>query len=275
MSADAADTGGGDDGTVVFDVGGRRFKVLRQTVQAQPSTLLATLLDDVSIDSSKPIFVDANPDRFNHILDWYRYREMFVPSYCPVDAVLRDARFFLLPDVIRVNGISYALRPPFVEETRDALVRVVTSYWPNFEKYIQDLISDVKAHFVELGERAAQPHADAMGHADARQVDKHMLSDDAFPPKEIVLSTTPAQGLFGPWNRWTDPENVCNKERLWVLIAELEKRGFACDFAPGDRVVLRVGLRLGEQIAGSRTQRIQINGVDAVKGRLPVIGQNE
>ncbi|CAE8693652.1 unnamed protein product [Polarella glacialis] len=59
--------------TVVFNVGGRHFEILALVIQRRPSTLLANLLDDIGTDSSQHIFVDANPDRFQYIVDWYRY----------------------------------------------------------------------------------------------------------------------------------------------------------------------------------------------------------
>ncbi|CAE8641873.1 unnamed protein product, partial [Polarella glacialis] len=89
---------------VVFNVGGRHFEILTHVIQRRPSTLLANLLDDIGTDSSQPIFVDASPDRFQHIVDWYRYGEMSLPSTCCKHALLRDARYFMLPDEVKMNG---------------------------------------------------------------------------------------------------------------------------------------------------------------------------
>merc|ERR1719264_2475799 len=91
-------SGDSEAGTVVFNVGGRHFEVLRQTIEARPATLLASLLEDIGTDSGRPIFVDANSDRFAHILEWYRHGEMHVAADCPVAGIICDARFFLLPD---------------------------------------------------------------------------------------------------------------------------------------------------------------------------------
>ena len=33
-------------------------------------------LDDIDTDATEPLFVDTNPDRFEHILDWYSYEDM-------------------------------------------------------------------------------------------------------------------------------------------------------------------------------------------------------
>jgi len=107
-------------GTVVFDVSGWTFKVLRQTIESRPNTLLASLLGSVGANSDcdDPIFVDANPERFVHILDWYRYNEMYVQEFA-VGGVLRDAKFFSLPDTVQINGISHAIKSSRAKGTHD------------------------------------------------------------------------------------------------------------------------------------------------------------
>mmetsp|Transcript_99438 Transcript_99438/g.197035 ORF Transcript_99438/g.197035 Transcript_99438/m.197035 type:complete len:272 (+) Transcript_99438:111-926(+) len=250
---DGEATSGDFDGTVVFDVGGRLFRVLRQTIQTRPSALLASLVDDLGTDSSRPMFIDANPDRFSYILDWYRYGEMFIPNDSTIEAVLRDARFFLLPDVIRINGMSHAIHPIFASEAHDAMMTTVTSSWPSFEDHIRDICLDIKAHFEDLGANTSEPR-----HFDATSCDKETLAHSTFPPKEIQLSTLLYRNDCS-WYRWLDPGNVCNKERLWVLIAELERRGFDCTLPNSGPVTLRVGLRklaAADEIGGRRGRRV-------------------
>lgn len=242
------------DGTVVFDVGGRLFRVLRQTVQTRPSALLASLTDDLGTDSSRPIFIDANPDRFSYILDWYRYGEMFIPNDSTVDAVRRDARFFLLPDVVRINGTSHAIHPILASEAHDAMVAAVTATWPSFDDCIRDMCLDIKAHFEGLGANANEPR-----HFDANSCDKETLAEGTFPPKEIQLSTLLYRNDCS-WYRWLDPGNVCNKERLWVLIAELERRGFECALSSSGPVSLQVGLRLAAATNDPGSRRVHLAG---------------
>ena len=93
-----------------FDVGGRHFKVMKLVLMRHPDTLLATMLNDISTVEDEVLYVDANPESFQHILDWYRYGEMHVKTeYIP--AILNDSRYFLLPDFVKINGRSHDLIP--------------------------------------------------------------------------------------------------------------------------------------------------------------------
>mmetsp|Transcript_103597 Transcript_103597/g.200742 ORF Transcript_103597/g.200742 Transcript_103597/m.200742 type:complete len:269 (+) Transcript_103597:99-905(+) len=248
------------DGTVVFDVRGVLFKVLSQTISARPSTLLANLLDDIGSDAGRPIFVDANPERFNHILDWYQYGEMFVPTGYPIPAVLRDARFFLLPDTLKINESTFVLRPTSAEQVTAAMTSVVTSSWPKFEQYVEDLIKQVKDCYTSNAESAARPEEEVLwngereirGHTDAgllcqqQHGRKAAVSRAAACCKTFVLAEAHSYGYMQDHYRWSDSSNVCSQLRLWVLMAELAKRGFKCELPRllDDRVRLHVSLNL-------------------------------
>eukprot|EP00971_Amphidinium_carterae_P133569 2645453-Amphidinium_carterae.1 len=91
---------------IAFDVCGRLFKTLKFTIQKYPSTLLSQLLDDYDTDCAKPIFIDRDPQRFALILDWYRHGVIHVPPSCSVQAVRRDAEYFLLPPTVRIEADS-------------------------------------------------------------------------------------------------------------------------------------------------------------------------
>jgi len=262
-----AEVVGGQNGTVTFDVGGTLFKVLAQTILACPSTLLASMLEDISVNPEKPIFVDANPERFSFILDWYRYGEMYAHVDGLVPALLRDACFFLLPDVVIINGRSFTLRPPASKpfpalKVRDALTSCVTSSWPTFETYVDGLIKQVREHYMTLANVAAVPRQRDDGHEDALACSREQLATEVFAPKEFVLSDW---GNFtDSWVRWADPANVCTRERLWVLVTELENRGFECQLVPGAAsellrdyfgCKLHVGLCLNQQPCPNVTSR--------------------
>lgn len=260
------------DGAVTLDVGGRIFKVLRQTIEARPSTLLACLLDDIGFEEDIPLFVDANPDRFGYILDWYRHGEVFLPQTISVQAFIRDARFFLLPDTLRINDTEHFIdaardRPqePAAEAcgARASLLRSVVESWPGFEEYLDELLLDVREHFLSVGNESTQPSVvlacggHALGHTDAASCTKESLADRAFPKKRLQLSERCCYDLpyYGKveGHRWRDLDNVCNRQRCWAVIVELERRGFACELE-GDvdsGLVLSVGLGLdwsaGEQ----------------------------
>jgi len=236
MRSPVADDTAGQHGIITFDVGGTLFKVLAQTIVAHPSTLLASMLDDIGTDPGQPLFVDANPERFGFILDWYRYGEMYAHVDGLIPALLRDASFFLLPDVVIINGRSFTLRPPASKplpavKVRDAMTNCITSAWPTFERYVDDLVKQVRDHYMTLASTAAVPRQRDDGHEDALACSREELSTEVFAPKEFVLSDW---GTFtDSWVRWSDSANVCTRERLWVLIAELENRGFECQLLPG------------------------------------------
>ncbi len=74
MSEDATDLPESQE-LVYVDVGGRLFKMLRQTVMNYPDSLLAKLLRDCSQcgRENQPMFIDRSPITFKWILDIYRH----------------------------------------------------------------------------------------------------------------------------------------------------------------------------------------------------------
>lgn len=204
-------------GCVVFDVRGRLFKVLPELVRSQPSTLLAQLLDDVGTDTRSPIFVDANPDRFGHILDFYRYGEMFPPADLPVAALLHDAVFLMLPDAVRVNGRIRRLSEINNQRvcTRDEVVAGVLARWPGFDAYLDATMARIRAHFEE-----AVRQSDKFGNNDYDEY----ADQDGF---KMILRLNNNTGLK---TGWFDPISVCNMQRASVLQVKLEEQGLLCDW---------------------------------------------
>merc|ERR1712232_1003544 len=86
-----------------------------------------------------------------------------------------------------------------------------------------------------------------------------------FPTKRFTLTTCDRRG--NPV--WRDEQNVCNQERLQVVLAELTKRGFNC-------AVVRSGNDLGLDVGGDKNggQRgqvpVQLAGVEVLGGRIMV-----
>mmetsp|Transcript_49672 Transcript_49672/g.118313 ORF Transcript_49672/g.118313 Transcript_49672/m.118313 type:complete len:301 (+) Transcript_49672:116-1018(+) len=247
--------------TVVFNVGGCRFEVLKQVIKSRGSTLLGNLLDDISTDDSQPIFVDANPDRFTHIIDWYRFGEMHVPSHCPIEALLQDARYFMLPDVLKINGEVRTLRRSAVTDVHDDLRKAVLLRWPSFEAYVHSLSAQTKACVESLAAKSDEVDTDVLdgimatdlrsestGGDGTRPTDKRQLSiykdfvlaevskiDETDPNALEVQSMAPmfmfSEAPAARWRhrwRWADEVNVCNDLRLRILKAELERMGFNC-----------------------------------------------
>jgi len=104
---------------VTLNVGGRLFTTTRMTLTSEPDSVLGRMFDLTSpipparlIDSA--YFLDANPDVFEVILDFLRYKSIILPTKLPLEAVLVQARYFGLDDLI--------LR--ITERTSEARVRV-------------------------------------------------------------------------------------------------------------------------------------------------------
>mmetsp|Transcript_17455 Transcript_17455/g.40987 ORF Transcript_17455/g.40987 Transcript_17455/m.40987 type:complete len:278 (-) Transcript_17455:173-1006(-) len=249
----------GSTDTVVFNVGGRHHEVLRLTIEARPATLLANLLDDVGTNSAQPLFVDANPDRFAYILDWYRFGEIHLPDGFPTKAILNDARFFLLPDAVKINGSTHTLQRYPEEDLHSAAVASITKHWPTFEQYVTDLIAEVRNEAEAAGVRAKQ--------AEKAPIYEINFHDEPVVSKHIDLMCVD----------WCDKTNVCSTTRLKVLVAELAKRGFPCEIHTSsykgrlNGVVLSVGLREG---SGAKRlvepPRVRLDGVRVAMGRLQV-----
>jgi len=214
------------EGTVIFNVGGKHYEVLRQTIDSRPGTLLSSLLDDIDTDVDQPIFVDANPDRFAYVLDWYRHGEIHLPTGYPVRAVLNDARFFLLPDSVYVNGCPHELQAARARQTtseddlRGAAASAVFEQWHTFEQYVADLVAEVqngvRNKLRTLSEQAASVRQVSWEEEPATVPTrkKFRLAEYADDQRQQV---------------WCDPKNVCNKERLQFLVAELKRRGLECN----------------------------------------------
>mmetsp|Transcript_19181 Transcript_19181/g.43044 ORF Transcript_19181/g.43044 Transcript_19181/m.43044 type:complete len:296 (+) Transcript_19181:103-990(+) len=245
--------------TVVFSVGGCRFEILKQIIRSRGSTLLGNLLDDISTDDSQPIFVDANPDRFTHILDWYRFGEIHLPSSCPIEAILQDARYFMLPDVLKINGEVRTLRKSAVTDVHDELRKAVLQRWPSFEAYVHSLSTQTKACVESLAAKSDEVDTDVLDSimstdlrsectGGERPTDKRILSvykdfvlaevskiDETDPnalevqsmAPMFMFSEVPAARWKHRW-RWVDETNVCNDLRLRLLKAELERMGYLC-----------------------------------------------
>ena len=74
---------------VYVDVGGKVFKMLRQTVKNYPDSLLAKLLRECPNfgKQRKPVYIDRHPAAFEWILEIYR-------SVCLIEDLLRAQEVF-------------------------------------------------------------------------------------------------------------------------------------------------------------------------------------
>mmetsp|Transcript_88624 Transcript_88624/g.255584 ORF Transcript_88624/g.255584 Transcript_88624/m.255584 type:complete len:245 (+) Transcript_88624:99-833(+) len=83
---------------VKFNVGGRIFEVLREpTLSLHPNSLLNSLAEEHTGDD--PIFVEANPDLFQYMLDFLRHRKISIPRTVSKAAVQQEAAKLGLPGI--------------------------------------------------------------------------------------------------------------------------------------------------------------------------------
>ncbi|CAG8449077.1 16593_t:CDS:2 [Acaulospora morrowiae] len=81
--------------TVLFNVGGTRFEIQRNLVQAYPKSRLAELANSASKDNV--IFIDHNPLAFSVILDFLRYKRIVVPRNVAREVVELQLQEFEIP----------------------------------------------------------------------------------------------------------------------------------------------------------------------------------
>jgi len=267
---------------VTFNVGGRHFEVLKLTIQRHPSTLLAQLLDDISTSKDEVLFVDANPDRFQYILDWYRHGAMFVRTEW-IPALLLDARYFLLPDCVKINGRKYDLQPPTlpcVQEIFDEQKAKVIAKWPSFKGYVKRLAEETMAKAmhsdhdsvidlvkqkrgsVYFGRNGSHGHTDLSSLGDNMCWHEVQISGRRSIEYDSDSDDSPAAGPVHFPSLWNDKDNVCNAARLQVLVQELQSLGFDCRVHHfGTEITLRVGVNLRR----SPPLSIAIEGVDTIE----------
>jgi len=226
--SDQPQISGSSCGTILFDVRGRMFKVLPELINSKPSTLLAQLLDDVAADVAQPIFVDANPSRFDLILDWYRYGEMFLPKGMPLPALLRDCDFFLLPDVVVVNGIPRStLRgqssaiSSHADHVREQFVDGILDQWPSFDAFFQERLAELSHAF------QTRPTSTGCNVWDVGDISQSYI-DTRIQLRQVCQERT--RQLQRLQYEWTFPNDVCSMDRAKVFAMKLHDRGYTCKF---------------------------------------------
>ena len=79
---------------IVFDVGGRTFKVSRSLIEHYSETMLGRLISDEwqANSNDESIFVDRNGDLFAFVLDYLRYGSVELPHNVPRSNFLRTTQ---------------------------------------------------------------------------------------------------------------------------------------------------------------------------------------
>ena len=83
---------------------------------------------------------------------------MHIPKDYPVESILCDARFFLLPDYVKIDGTSYCICPGASNNAFDAVSSPVIDRWPQFEQYVNKIIAEVRSD----AEAAASARSDVI-----------------------------------------------------------------------------------------------------------------
>mmetsp|Transcript_18830 Transcript_18830/g.47252 ORF Transcript_18830/g.47252 Transcript_18830/m.47252 type:complete len:283 (+) Transcript_18830:95-943(+) len=237
-----------------LDVGGQIFKVSAALLRSKPSTLLAQLIDGASgandeprsapPNGGRPIFVDAAPERFTCILDWYRYGEIHVPRSLPVAAVLQDAKRFQLPHDIVVNGVSRSVGPNIAQKVGRDLMENVVRRWPGFAVYLTKLLDSIREHFQAVGEASGAKPGSA-GHqrpprtmaADQEDAGAGGVGEEGEEEEEEAYDFPPFVLPLYDETGWVDKQHVCTAARARALALRIEERGYCCDFTEAELLV--------------------------------------
>lgn len=233
----------------IFDVGGKIFKVPAQLVRSKPGTRLAQLLDNAGESSpastaSKPIFVDAAPERFTCILDWYRFGELHVPKSIPIAALLQDARNLQLPEELVINGILRNTRSNAAHRVGRDLVSQIIEHWSGFSIFLQATLEKIRLHYHAVGERASLFNTATIHDGEA---------EEAYDFSPFVLA------LYGE-KGWLNTDQVCSAARARVLALKLEEHGYRCDFTETELVVsLPLRLRGEGGVVGNEEEELPVD----------------
>ena len=75
-----------------------------------------------------------------------------------MESILCDARFFLFPDYVKIDGTSYCICPGASNNAFDAVSSPVIDRWPQFEQYVNKIIAEVRSD----AEAAASARSDVI-----------------------------------------------------------------------------------------------------------------
>lgn len=219
---------------VTFDVGGgTNVKFPLHLIQAKPETVLGKLLAGAEKNSpvlQRGIYVDAVPDRFTCILDWYRYGEIFVPRAASVQAVLRDCRHFGLPDLVIVNGVRRGTRCDTAFKVNRNLVKGVVEKWTGFAAFFDGVLEGIRKHYAEVSDTSGSS--------------AHGAAEEAYDFPPYVLA------IYDVEKGWLEPKHAGGVSRARVLAIKLEERGYLCYFTETELVVQVPSKLRGEMDAG-------------------------
>jgi len=87
--------------TVSFDVGGKLYKVAKESIKSHKGSILARLVSEtLKPETNKEdsqvseIFIDRDGERFAYVLDFIRYGEVALPKGMSREMFIKDLDFF-------------------------------------------------------------------------------------------------------------------------------------------------------------------------------------
>ena len=93
--------------TVLFDVGGTKYKVSRSLLSNHPDTMLArSASDQWQEDPEAEIFIERDGERFRYCLDYLRDGRVILPITVAKGAVLEDLKYYGVENV-NTNAIDH------------------------------------------------------------------------------------------------------------------------------------------------------------------------
>uniref|UniRef100_A0A7S1FYD7 Potassium channel tetramerisation-type BTB domain-containing protein n=1 Tax=Corethron hystrix TaxID=216773 RepID=A0A7S1FYD7_9STRA len=117
--------------TVLFDVGGKKYKTARSLLNDHPETMLARMASqEWNPDAGKKLFIERDGERFRYVLDYLRDGKAILPIDVSKEALLIDMEFYGIN--VRENDIT-------VQNTMESLrslLGVVVNTRSYFEKEI-------------------------------------------------------------------------------------------------------------------------------------------
>eukprot|EP00927_Polykrikos_kofoidii_P040274 TRINITY_DN34463_c0_g1_i1.p1 TRINITY_DN34463_c0_g1~~TRINITY_DN34463_c0_g1_i1.p1 ORF type:complete len:286 (-),score=42.82 TRINITY_DN34463_c0_g1_i1:72-929(-) len=251
-------------GTVTFDVRGRHVKVLPELIQTHSNTLLAQLLDDIGTDYSEPIFVDANPDRFSHILDWYRYGCMFLHSGDSIDALLHDAAFFMLPEQVIVDGIERQTLHARVANNQETIRTTsaklgaarlqqkfeveVIKQWPEFQAVFEEKVQQIEKQLLTWA---------SMPGEELHAIAKDFLRNNRCRAPALEFRTLESCATIPVCWAGEGAGGICSMERLRLLASKLTSAGYNCSLQGGTWDTATLGVTIPADVITARGICIQ------------------
>ncbi|KAJ3086923.1 hypothetical protein HK102_012170 [Quaeritorhiza haematococci] len=124
-------------GLVTLDIGGRIFRVYKETLRASPDSMLGKMFSGqhhVEPNADGHYFFDRDPDLVTPIINFYRSRKLFVGSGINVNGVREEAR--LATDVRSILAIGF--RGDFSGVAK--LTQNSSHFWLGLEFFMADTL---------------------------------------------------------------------------------------------------------------------------------------